>query len=88
MVIVAIMIGGGLFGIPGMIVGVPVCAVIYAAVWKLLGHSLNKKKMPENTEDYYNIDCLDPKTKEPIPMPKESEHRRKCTVRKILTVFL
>lgn len=76
MVIVAIMIGGGLFGIPGMIVGVPVCAVIYAAVWKLLGHSLNKKKMPENTEDYYNIDCLDPKTKEPIPMPKESEHRR------------
>lgn len=75
MVIVAIMIGGGLFGIPGMIVGVPVFAVIYAALWNLLGHSLHKRKMPEEAETYYNIDCLDPETKEPIPMPSETEHK-------------
>lgn len=35
MVIVAIMIGGGLFGVPGMTVGVPIFAVLNAAVWKL-----------------------------------------------------
>ncbi|MDC7287911.1 AI-2E family transporter [Blautia schinkii] len=73
MVIVSIMIGGGLFGIPGMIVGVPVCAVIYATVWKLISHSLHNKEMPEHTEEYYNIDCLDPESGEPLPMPKESE---------------
>ena len=43
MVIVAIMVGGGLFGVPGMIVGVPVFAVLNAAVWKLIGRSLDEK---------------------------------------------
>lgn len=75
MVIVSIMIGGGLFGIPGMIVGVPVCAVIYATVWKLISHSLRNKQMPEQTEEYYNIDCLDLESKKPLPMPKESPHK-------------
>lgn len=73
MVIVAIMIGGGLFGIPGMIVGVPVCAVIYAAVWNLIGHSLKEKELPEAEEQYVEIDCLDPKTKEPVPLKEETK---------------
>ena len=71
MVIVAIMIGGGIFGIPGMIVGVPVCAVIYASIWKLLGNSLEEKEMPSEVEEYYKIDCLDAQTHEKIPMPEE-----------------
>ena len=75
MVIVAIMIGGGLFGIIGMIVGVPVCAVIYASIWKLLGHSLDEKQMPSNVEAYCEIDCLDPDTNQARPMPKESDSR-------------
>ncbi|MDO4275005.1 MAG: AI-2E family transporter [Eubacteriales bacterium] len=76
MVIVSIMVGGGLFGIPGMIVGVPVFAVIYATVWSLISHLLQEKEMPSNTEDYCDIDCLDPETKEAIPMPKETPHKR------------
>lgn len=71
MVIVAILIGGGLFGIPGMIVGVPVCAVIYATVWKLIGDSLKDKEMPDKTESYLNIDCLDPVNKKVIPFKEE-----------------
>ena len=71
MVIVAIMIGGGLFGIPGMIIGVPVCAVIYAAIWNLIGHSLKGKDMPEAEEEYLEIDCLDPATRKPLPLKKE-----------------
>lgn len=71
MVIVAIMIGGGLFGVPGMLVGVPVFAVIYAAGSNFLHHSLSRKKMPDDSEVYYNIDCLDEVTKEPLPMPKK-----------------
>ncbi|MDO4339956.1 MAG: AI-2E family transporter [Eubacteriales bacterium] len=75
MVIVAIMVGGGLFGIPGMIVGVPVFAVLYAIVCKLLSNILAYKKMPVETETYCNIDCLDPQTMEVIPMPKEPTHK-------------
>lgn len=76
MVIVSIMVGGGLFGIPGMIVGVPVFAVLYATVWSLISHLLQEKEMPSNTEDYCDIDCLDPDTKEAVPMPKEPPRKR------------
>ena len=71
MVIVAILIGGGLFGIPGMIAGVPVFAVFYAMVCRLISHSLSNRKMPVEEEDYVNIDCLDAKTGEALPLQKE-----------------
>ncbi len=71
MVIVAILIGGGLCGIPGMIAGVPVFAVFYAMVWRLISHSLSKRKMPVEEENYINIDCLDVRTGETIPIKKE-----------------
>ncbi|MFR3031311.1 MAG: AI-2E family transporter [Blautia sp.] len=68
MVILAILVGGGLFGIFGMFVGVPVCAVLYAMGWKLIRRSLRKKKMPVDAREYYNIDCLDPQTLRPKEM--------------------
>jgi hypothetical protein len=71
MVIVAILVGGGFFGIVGMIVGVPVFAVLYASLSNLLTHSLRKKEFPDQEEVYHEIDCLDPVTHEPIPFEKE-----------------
>lgn len=52
MVIVAIMIGGGLFGVPGMIAGVPVFAVLYALIWRLINHSLNDKNAGRRGDIY------------------------------------
>lgn len=71
MVIVAIMIGGGMFGVPGMIVGVPVFAVLNAAAWKLIGRGLDSKDMPEDEKDYKDIDCFDQETKTALPMPQK-----------------
>lgn len=71
MVIVAILVGGGLFGIVGMFVGVPVCAVIYAMIWRWMQKALNKKKMPMDVEEYYEMDCLDPNTLEPLDLEEE-----------------
>ncbi|CUX48792.1 AI-2E family transporter [Clostridium sp. C105KSO13] len=51
-VIFAIMLGGGLFGIPGMILGVPTFAVIYYIVNMLIDHLLEKKKLPLHTKAY------------------------------------
>ena len=51
-VIFSITLFGGLFGIPGMIVGVPIFAIIYAEVKYFINHKLKKKKMPIQLDAY------------------------------------
>jgi len=51
-VIVAIFIGGGLFGFPGMLLGVPVFAVLYGLANDLLHFLLKRKNMSPITSDY------------------------------------
>ncbi|PWJ50778.1 AI-2E family transporter [Faecalicatena contorta] len=51
-VIFAILLGGGLFGIIGMILGVPTFAVIYYIINMLINHMLEKKKLPVDTTAY------------------------------------
>lgn len=58
-VIVAISVFGGFFGIPGMIVGVPFCAVIYAACKYHINRSLRNKKYSDLTADYMEMDSID-----------------------------
>lgn len=66
MVIVAILVGGGLFGIFGMFVGVPACAVICTAIRNGIQSRLAKKQMPVDLESYQNIDHLDAETMQPV----------------------
>ena len=58
-VIFAITFFGGLFGILGMIVGVPLFAVVYAAVRSYIHASLKNKNLPENTDLYINVSYID-----------------------------
>ncbi len=51
-VLVSITIGGGLFGIPGMLLGVPVFAVLYLLFAEFVSSKLKRKKMPEDTGEY------------------------------------
>lgn len=51
-VVFSILIGGGLFGVPGMILGVPTFAVIYYIVDMIIDHKLEKKKLPTDTDSY------------------------------------
>ena len=55
-ILFAILIGGGLFGIPGMILGAPCFACIYAFVSTICKNKLKAKHLPTQTEDYYDID--------------------------------
>ncbi len=66
MVIVAILVGGGLFGVFGMFVGVPVCAVICTIIADRIQEQLKKKKLPEDLDSYRGIDHLDQETYEPV----------------------
>lgn len=54
-VIVSILLGGGLFGILGMLFGVPTFAVVYYIIKLLLDNQLEKKKLPTDS-DCYNGD--------------------------------
>lgn len=51
-VLISILIGGGLFGILGMLLGVPVCAVIYMLFKEFVEGRLKKRKLPLKTGSY------------------------------------
>lgn len=58
-VLFAILVFGGIFGFVGMIIGVPVFAVIYNFILRFVNNSLAKKGIPEEKIDYYNLKSLD-----------------------------
>lgn len=58
-VIFAITVFGGFLGIPGMIIGVPLFAVIYAGLRGLAARSLSKKKLSSDSVDYIDVDYID-----------------------------
>lgn len=61
-VMFAILIGGGLFGFTGMLLGVPVFAMIYYIVRRLVNHGINKKKLPLSTAEYVTMARVDEST--------------------------
>lgn len=73
MVIVAILVGGGMFGIVGMFIGVPICAVICTVIRNALESKLERKNLPIEVEKYQNMDHLDSETLEPVLHPVEKE---------------
>lgn len=44
-ILFAVVIGGGMFGILGMFIGVPIFAVLYTAIREVVDHRLKKKKL-------------------------------------------
>ena len=59
-VIFAIMIGSSLFGVSGMLIGVPVFAVIYYLVKRLIEHLLQRKKLTVDTLEYTTVTSVNP----------------------------
>lgn len=61
-VIFSITIFSGLMGVPGMILGVPIFAVLYALLKRRINRNLQRKGMPTETAAYRNLEKVDPKT--------------------------
>lgn len=57
-VLVAVLVGGGVFGFGGMLLGVPIFAVLYTLVADLINNRLRKKRFPTVTDEYYAIGCV------------------------------
>lgn len=58
-VVFAILVFGGLWGFPGMLLGVPVMAVIYYIVQKSVAYFLRKRGLPDDTESYVELVSVD-----------------------------
>lgn len=61
-VLFAILVFGGIFGFVGMLLGVPVFAVIYYIIRRIVNHVLAKRGLPTLTEDYVEMSSVDLET--------------------------
>ena len=73
---VAIVVGGGMFGVPGMVIGVPAFAVIYYLIESFVNYRVKKKNLPLENEFYDAkvVEKLKPKIadlREQIPLEEE-----------------
>ena len=66
-VLVAILIFGGVFGFAGMLLGVPIFAVLYMLISDGINKRLKKKRYPVETEVYYSIRTVEELPSEPSP---------------------
>lgn len=57
-ILIAILIGGGLFGVPGMILGAPTLACLYALIGSDCRKRLRDKDLPQETEEYLNFEPI------------------------------
>ena len=72
-VMFSIIMGAGLFGFWGMLLGVPVFVVIYTAVNSAIDRKLRRSDLPHSTEDFKNIEYIDPVSLQPVPHRTEEE---------------
>ena len=54
-VLFSILLFGGLFGFPGMVLGVPCFAIFYSIVTRLVNRGLRKKDLPQDTGEYMGM---------------------------------
>jgi len=57
---------GGLWGFPGMVLGVPLTAVAHHIISRILGYMLKKRGIPVETDAYIKLRKIDKYTNEPI----------------------
>ena len=67
MVVVAIILGGGFFGITGMVLGVPVCAVLCTIIKNHVEGRLAEKSLPIQQKFYMDMDHIDTRTHKTVP---------------------
>lgn len=76
-VIFSITIFGAYFGIIGMAIGVPVFALVYAAIKRKLNRMLNNKGLSTDTKEYMFLDKIEEKQMIQLTEEKKRDARKK-----------
>ena len=76
-VMFSIILGAGLFGFWGMLLGVPVFVIIYAAITGSVTRKLKRSDLPWEAADYMDMAYIDPVTYQPVKKhpPAEEENQ-------------
>lgn len=87
-VIFSITIFGAYFGIIGMAIGVPVFALVYAAIKRKLNRMLNNKGLSTDTKEYMFLDKIEEKQMIQLTEEKKRDARKKSnqstTIKKLI----
>lgn len=75
-VVFAIMVFGGLWGFPGMLLGVPIMAVIYYIAQRSISYFLRKRGLSDQTSEYIYLTRVDKKTNELVYEEAPKKKRR------------
>lgn len=76
-VLFSILVFGELFGVIGMIIGVPIFATIYYVIKRLIEARLIQQNLPNETEDYVLLDKLDEENHATFLAEGKSKKRKK-----------
>ena len=58
-VVFAVVVGAGFFGLGGMIVAVPIVAIIYNITGRLASYMVERRNLPKETSEYIFMDYID-----------------------------
>ncbi len=89
-IIFAITLFGGLFGVAGMIIGVPATAVIISFIDRYAKSRLRKKNLPENPENYLSVGRINEEgeiTPYVYAKPEKKKQQKPTNLIKIFTVI-
>ncbi|MDO5784632.1 MAG: AI-2E family transporter [Eubacteriales bacterium] len=75
-VLFAILLFGGLFGFAGMLLGVPVFAVLYHILTDIITRALKDKELPEEAADYAWLDHIDESSHVVVHRAMEKEDKQ------------
>lgn len=88
-VLFSIIVGAGLFGPVGMVIGVPLFAIIYEGIKALINSRLKERDLPVETEAYKSMDYISPKNMKPVVIEvneneeiTETDFEGKSTIKK------
>lgn len=76
-VLFAILVAGEVFGVIGMIIGVPLFATVYYVIKRLVESQLSQQDLPIDTEAYISLDKLDEDNQATFLREEKKKVRRK-----------
>ena len=76
-VVFAVVTGAGFYGVWGMVVAVPIVAVIYYIGGRLASYMVERRQLPTNTEEYLLLDHIDLESNELIEHESEKAKSKK-----------
>ncbi|MBR4305211.1 MAG: AI-2E family transporter, partial [Ruminiclostridium sp.] len=68
-VIFGMLIGQGIFGFAGLVIGIPLFAVLYSFTKRRIAAGLEEKNLPSDSNDYRDIHHIDDETGVPVMFP-------------------